>query len=97
MRYSLAFKFSRIASLMSALSKEMPIKAITKENGKAPMIIAVLMADKPPARSKTAITSVNAAPHVMIWTLPFCEASPPGGNRINDQNSRVRRCNEKGQ
>ena len=55
----------------------MPINAITKENGKAPMIIAVLIADRPPARSNTAITNVNADPQVMIWTLPFCEASPP--------------------
>lgn len=52
------FDFSRMASRISALSKEMPINAITKENGKAPMIIAVLIADRPPARSNTAPMSM---------------------------------------
>ena len=57
---------ARRASFQSALINEIPINAITTENGSAPMIMAVLIAPKPPASSRPPITSVRITPQTMM-------------------------------
>ena len=65
-------------SRTKALTKAIPIKAMTTENGSAPIIIAVLIAANPSpfVSSRPAITRVRIMPYVMIWTRPFGLSSP---------------------
>ena len=63
-------------SWITALTSEIPINAMTMEKGRAPIIIAVLIAFNPPATSRTPMTRVRARPQTMMWWDFFCEASP---------------------
>ena len=55
----------------------MAIKAMTAENGSAPIIMADRSAPKPPAVNREPISKVKIAPHTTIWRLPFWCWLPP--------------------
>ena len=56
----------RTESRISALINAMPINASTKENGNAPMIIAVCSAPSPPAIRRKPMTAVSVPPQKMM-------------------------------
>lgn len=56
--------------------RDIAIKAITIENGSAPMIITDFKAPMPPAINRTAITEVKISPQRMMCLTCFWRASP---------------------
>ena len=58
-------------------ARDTAIRAMTTENGSAPMIMADRSASKPPAVSRAPINRVKIAPHTTMWRLLFWCWLPP--------------------